>query len=181
MLDELVRLVADRQRFLVAAAHLPQTFCHLDAWHGNMAAMTDANGAEVTVLFDWAAAGYAAVGQEISNLIWSSLLEFKIDIHDAEQLEANVFNSYLQGLTQAGWSANERQVRIAYLISSVLLFGLAPEAVEHAFNETEHTALERHYDWAIERMVEQAAQVTYRLLERADELRALLGTLSIPK
>lgn len=52
VLDELVRLVADRQRFLAAAAHLPQTFCHLDAWHGNMAAMTDANGAEVTVLFE---------------------------------------------------------------------------------------------------------------------------------
>lgn len=92
-----------------------------------------------------------------------------------------MFNSYLQGLTQASLPADERQVRSAYLISSVLIFGLAPEAVEHALNEAEHKALECHYGWPIEQLVEQAAQVTYRLLERADELRALLGALSIPR
>lgn len=174
VLDGLERLAADRERFLAAITHLPRTFCHLDAWHGNMAILEDAHGAEVTVIFDWALAGYGAPGQEISNLVWSSLLEFKVDIHEAKRLEADVFDRYLQGLVEAGWPADPNLVRCAYLISSVLLFGLAPEAVDHALNEDEYEALERFYGWPIDRLVEQAAEVTYLLLERADELRAML-------
>ena len=177
VLDEFERLAADHDRFLAATANLPQTFCHLDAWHGNMAALQEADGAEVTVIFDWALAGYGAPGEEISNLIWSSLLEFKVDIHQAEQLEAELFNSYLQGLVQAGWQADPRLVRCAYLISSLIIFGLRPEAVEHALNEAEYQSLERYYGWPIERLVEQAAQVTYLLFKRANELRALLDAL----
>jgi hypothetical protein len=179
VLSDLERLAAERERFLTAAAQLPQTFCHLDAWHGNMAAIADAAGDDVTVLFDWALAGYGALGAEISNLVWTSLLEFKLDINDAERLEAEVLQSYLRGLADVGWQADPRQVRCAYLISSVLLFGLAPEAVDHALSEDQHAALEQHYGWPLERMVRQAAEVTYLLLGRADELRDLLGDLSL--
>lgn len=179
VLSDLERLAAERERFLAAAAQLPQTFCHLDAWHGNMAAMEDASGEDVTVLFDWALAGYGALGGEISNVVWTSLLEFKLDVNDVERLEAEVFEGYLQGLAQAGWQADLRQVRCAYLISSVLLFGLAPEAVDHALSEGEHATLEEQYGWPLERMVRQAAEVTYLLLRRADELRDLLGDLSL--
>ena len=177
--DGLERLLADREWFLGAVARLPQTFCHLDAWHGNMAATEDTAGTEVTVLFDWALAGYGAAGQEIANLVWSSLLEFKVDVCQAARLEADVVDSYLQGLAEAGWPADPRLARCAYLISSVLIFGLAPEAVDYALHEDEYAALERDYGWPIERLVEQAAAVTYLLLERADELRALLDALPI--
>jgi hypothetical protein len=178
IIDNLERLAADRESFLRAAARLPRTFCHLDAWYGNMAAMEDGDGAKGTVLFDWALAGYGAPGQEISNLVWTGLLEFKVDIHDAERLEAEVFNSYLQGLAEAGWQADPVFVRCAYLISSVLLFGLVPEAVEHALHEDGYGELVEFYGWPIERLVEQAAEVTYLLFKRADELRALLDGLS---
>lgn len=179
VLGDLERLSAERERLLAAAARLPQTFCHLDAWHGNMAALVDASGDDVTVLFDWELAGYGALGVEISNLVWSSLLEFKLASSDVERLEAQVVAGYMQGLASAGWKADPRQVRCAYLISSVLLFGLVPEAVDHALSEDQHAALERHYGWPLERIVRQAAEVTYLLLGRADELRDLLSELSL--
>lgn len=172
ILHELERLATDRERFLAGATHLPVTFCHLDAWHGNMAAVEGANGEDVTVLFDWALAGYGAPGQEISNMIWTSLLEGKVEIQYAEQLEAMVMERYLQGLSAAGWRADPQEVRYAYLMSSVLNFGLEPEAVDHALNE-DPADLEQRFGWPVERVVEQTAQVTYLLFERANDLRTL--------
>lgn len=180
ILPDLERLLADRAGFLRVLAHLPQTFSHLDVHVGNMAARQEADGGAVNVLFDWAIAGYAAPGQEIANLIWSSFLEFKVDVSEAAQLEAAVFDGYLQGITEAGWQGDSRLVRCAYLISSVLIFGLVPEAVDHALNEAEHDALERYYGWSIDLIIEQAAVVTHLLLERAAELRTLLNALSGP-
>jgi hypothetical protein len=180
ILPELERLFADREAFLQGLARLPQTFSHLDVHVGNLAALPEADGGAVNVLFDWAIAGYAAPGQEIANLIWSSFLEFKVDVTEAAQLETAVFDGYLQGLVEAGWQGDARLVRCAYLISSVLIFGLVPEAVDHALNEAEHAVLERYYGWSIDRMIEQAAAVTHLLLARADELRALLNTVSTP-
>jgi Phosphotransferase enzyme family len=176
---DLERLAGERERFLAVEARLPRTFCHLDAWHGNMAAVLDDTGADVTVLFDWALAGYGAPGAEISNIVWTSLLEFKLDMQEAERLEAAVMHSYLQGLADAGWHADSRLVRCAYLISSVLLFGLVPEAVDHGLNTDQHMTRERQYGWPIDQLVRQAAEVTYLLLRRAEELRSLLDSLSL--
>jgi hypothetical protein len=174
VLDAFERLITDRERFLAVAERLPQTFCHFDAWQGNMAAVNDGTGTDVTVLFDWALACYGPVGQELANLVWSTFLEFRVDIAEFTEFETAAFESYLQGLQAAGWQPDPRLVRCAYLIGSVLLFGLVPEAVDHALNEDEHPALERYYGWPIDRMIEQAAEVTYLLFARVDELRALL-------
>lgn len=179
VLDRLEQLVADRERFLTVAERLPQTFCHFDAWQGNMAAIKDAAGSDVTVLFDWALACYGPAGQEIANIVWTAFLEFKLDVADIDRLEKAMFESYLQGLNQAGARVEARLVRCAYLIGSVLLYGFTPEAVDHALNEDEHPALEQLYGWPIDRMIAQSAEVTYLLLARADELRALLNTLPV--
>ena len=177
ILAELERLAADRERFLAGAATFPRTFCHLDAHPGNMAAVEAANGATETVLFDWAIAGYGAPGEEISRLIWAALLDFKVELAEAERLEAMVFESYLQGLADAGWQADPVQVRYAYLMSSVLIFTLEMEAVEHAFN-ADIAGMEEYYGWPQARLIEQNVQVTYLLLERAEALRAMLESHS---
>lgn len=173
ILAELERLAADRERFLAGAATFPRTFCHLDAHADNMAAVEDANGAAETVLFDWALAGYGAPGEEISRLIWAALLDFKVEVAEADRLEAIVFDSYLQGLADAGWQADPAQVRYAYLMSSVLIFTMEMEAVDHAWSE-DVAGLEEYYGQPQERLVAQNVQVTYLLLKRADALRAML-------
>lgn len=171
---DLERLFNEREHLLAVAARLPQTFCHLDVHVGNMAALPAADEAARTVLFDWAIAGYAAVGGEIANLIWSSFLEFKWDV-----AEATMFDGYCQGLAEAGCQINPDWVRCGYLIHALLIFGLLPEAVDHALNEAEHAALEQYYGWSIERIIAQAAAVTDLLLMRAEELGPLIRRLSM--
>jgi hypothetical protein len=177
VIETLDRLAADREKFLDVLESLPQTFCHLDAWHGNMAAVLNADRTESTVLFDWALAGYGAPGEEIGHLIWVALLEFQVDFQDAARLESEVFNHYLQGLEDAGWQPDPTQVRCAYLINSILQFGFALEAVDHALDEDAYAAAEELYGKPIDQLVIQAAQVTYLLIERMDELRSLLDHL----
>jgi hypothetical protein len=176
VIEKLDQLAADQEKFLDFVERLPQTFCHLDAWHGNMAAVENADQSESTVLFDWALAGYGAPGEEIGTLIWVALLEFKVDVQDAAHLETEVFNHYLRGLEDSGWQPDPIRVRIAYLIRSVLLFGFQLEAVDHAIDEDTYEATEQFYGQPIDQLVTQAAQVTYLLLERTDELRSLLNT-----
>lgn len=176
VLDTLDRLAAEREKLLAALARFPQTFCHLDAWHGNMAAVDAADRSLSTVLFDWALAGYGAPGEEIAPLIWVALLEFQVDSHHAARLEAAVFSQYLQGLEAAGWQPDPPQVRCAYLIHSILRFGFALEAVDHALDEASYAATEQRYGKPIEHLVTQAAHVTYLLIERIAELRSVLNT-----
>ncbi|MEZ4862667.1 MAG: phosphotransferase [Caldilineaceae bacterium] len=176
MLPALERLAADRERFLAGAAEMPRTFCHLDAHSDNMAALVNDTGKEVTVLFDWALAGYGVLGEEISRLVWAALLDCKVEVAEAEPLEAMVFERYLQGLNDVGWRADPLQVRYGYLMSSVLIFPFEMEAVEFAFAE-DVAEMECVWGWPQERLIAQNAQVNDLLLARADELRRMLSML----
>jgi hypothetical protein len=179
VIEPLDRLAANREHLLAVLARLPHTFCHLDAWHGNMAVVEQADRSLSTVLFDWALAGYGAPGEEIGHLIWVALLEFKVDVHNATRLETEVFTQYLQGLADAGWQPDADRVRLAYLIHSLLLFGFALEAVDHALHEDDYAATEQQYGKPIDHLVVQAAHVTYLLIERIDELQTLLNIVSL--
>ena len=173
--EPIERLAEDREVLLQALAGLPQSVCHLDAWYGNMAAVQDGDGTDTTVLFDWALPGYGALGEEIGHLVWLSLLECTVAVGEAPQLEALVLEQYLAGLAESGWQGELRAVRVAYLINSVLSFGLWPEAIDHALNEDAHAANVAVYGQSIEAVIDQTAAVTMLLLERAHEVRALLG------
>ena len=179
VIETLDQLATERDKLLDILDSLPQTFCHRDAWHGNMAAVENADGSESTVLFDWALAGYGPPGVEIGNLIWSAFLEFKFKVNakNVNRLEREVFYNYLQGLADSGWQPDPVRVRIAYLIRSVLLFGFQLEGVDHALAEDVYKETEQFYGQPIEELVSQSAQVTYFLIKRIDELRSYLNSL----
>lgn len=174
IMETLDQLASDRERLLDVVESLPQTFCHLDAQHDNMAAVENADRSVSTVLFDWALAGYGAPGEEIGRLVWVALLEFTVDVQDLASLETQVFTQYLQGLADSGYQPDPTRVRMAYLIHSILLFGFALEAIDYAVDEDAYEATEQFYGKPIDQLVTQAAQVTYLLIERLAELRSLL-------
>ncbi len=166
--DMLLYLYDNRERLLQALARLPHTLCHLDAWRGNLFASRTLEGRDRTVAIDWAFVGSAA-------LVWVSLLEFHVEVADAAALEEGVLLGYMEGLCEAGWRGNSRLVRLGYTISSLLQWGILPDVLSYALDEEQHAALELQYKRPIEQNVEQAAAVTYLLLDRATEAYALLG------
>ena len=108
--------------------------------------------------------------------MWAALLDCKVEVDQAEQLEALVFERYLQGLNDVGWHVDPRLVRYGYLMSSVLIFTFEMEAVDFAFAE-DVAEMELVWGWSQAQLIAQNAQVNELLLARAAELRRMLAMM----
>ena len=110
--ERFFRLWEEHEFLFDALNRLPQTFCHLDAFRRNLFAVQSAEGNEQTSAIDWAFAGEGAVGEEIAPLVTASLVFLDVDVTHARELDNIVFNGYLNGLRDAGWRGDERQLRL---------------------------------------------------------------------
>jgi hypothetical protein len=111
--DDLRRLRADRENLLRWVEAAPQTFAHLDVWPDNL---FDA-GSEL-VLIDWGFAGIGSAGEDIGNLVPDSVFDLRHPAALLHDLDRTVFAGYLAGLREAGWSGDERLIRLAMTASA---------------------------------------------------------------
>lgn len=109
----------ERSRMLKALDHLPHTFCHQDAFKRNLFLRGD----EV-IAVDWSFTGIAPVGAELAPLIGAAFGLAKFPSSQAMELDKACFSAYLQGLHQAGWQPDPRQVRRGYTLTVVLRYVL---------------------------------------------------------
>ena len=101
-----------RSMFFDAIESLPHTYCHQDAFEGNLFLRQDPAGQHQVVGLDWAYTGIAAVGEEIAPLV---MMAFSLPIAEKKQLYETCLQSYLAGLAEAGYQADPRQVRFCSL------------------------------------------------------------------
>ena len=101
-----------RSKFFDAIESLPQTYCHQDAFDGNLFLRRDPAGQRQVVGLDWAYTGIAAVGEEIAPLV---IMAFTLPIAENSQLYETCLQGYLTGLAEAGYQADPRQVRFCSL------------------------------------------------------------------
>jgi len=116
----ILRLWDERDAFCDALDRLPQTFCHLDINPRNLFVRNVGMGEIESVAIDWEFAGVSALGAELASLIGGSLLFYLVDLDGANELEAVVVTSYLEGLADAGWRGDPRQPRLGYLLALAL-------------------------------------------------------------
>ena len=69
---------------------------------------------------DWAFVGAGAVGEELDPLVCRSLLFNDVEPTQAQELDGIVFAGYLDGLHDAGWQGDPRQVRLGYMAAVTL-------------------------------------------------------------
>ena len=113
------RLWEDREHFLGALDCFPRTICHRDAFRRNLFARKTGDGGFQTLAIDWAYAGQGAAGEELVPLVVGSAALFEVDLAQFQTLEDIVFDGYLEGLRDAGWKGDPRQVRLGYLAGSI--------------------------------------------------------------
>ena len=77
--------------------------------------MSGLPGEDFTVAIDWAAVGISSLGFDIGQLLASAVKSLDLSLNEAEKLVDPIFDSYMAGLAEAGWSGNEDQVRLTYL------------------------------------------------------------------
>ncbi len=107
----------ERGAILKALDALPQTFCHQDAFERNLFLRSGQ-----LVAIDWGYAGLAPVGAELAPLIGVAFGLGGFPTAQAKELDRACFTSYLEGLGQAGWTPNPRQVRMGYTFTVLLRY-----------------------------------------------------------
>jgi hypothetical protein len=106
----------EHPRMLKIMEGMPQAFCHQDAFERNLFYR---DGELVAI--DWSFAGIAPVGTELTALIGAfGLTNFPPS--QARQLDQACFEGYLEGLRQAGWTPDPRQVRLCYCLNVIIRY-----------------------------------------------------------
>lgn len=104
---------------------MPQTFCHLDAFHANTFFRNTVNGDDM-VLIDWSFAGFGAVGEELAALCMAGAIFDPNTPYSLEEIEQASFAAYIDGLRDTGWSGDEGIVWNTYRSVAILRYGLGP-------------------------------------------------------
>ena len=178
--SKLFRRWEERDLYLDALDRLPQTLCHLDVFRRNLFARKTADGGDQTVAVDWAFAGRAAIGEELVPLILGSLGFFEVGLEEAQALDEIVFEGYLEGLRDAGWRGDPRQVRLGYAAAACLRYrcaGELPRAMAVILDESLHPMAESSYGRPIGDVVDLWGQVSRFFDGTVHEARELIDIL----
>lgn len=117
-LEKMLTLWDERENIFNALNELPQTLCHLDAFRRNMFARKASNDYE-TVLIDWAFVGISGLGTEILPLVRATISFSEAELSDFKRLSDTVFQGYMEGLKDVGWSGDPDMVRFGYAASNI--------------------------------------------------------------
>jgi hypothetical protein len=115
VVDTFMRIWARRDAYCAYLEGFPQTFCHMDAFRRNVF---------IRLLIDWAFAGKGGVSEELTSLIAASVILMEVPVEEARYLEAEVLESYICGLRDAGWRGGSGMVRTGYGVAAALRYGV---------------------------------------------------------
>ena len=166
---------AEKWQWLAANEGLPRVFCHNDAHRRNLMFCNSGGGQPELVAIDWGFCGPGGLGNDLGELVGTSLSYFAIDPANAAELERAVLAGYLAGLRDAGWTGDERLARLGYLIALALYWGgTLPCEVASVQPGESKVNVELKYGRPVEDLLPGWRQLAEFALERAEEARYLV-------
>jgi hypothetical protein len=112
-------------RLLEKLDNLPQTFCHQDAFDRNLFLQQGQ-----VIAIDWGYAGIAPLGSELAPLMAAAIGLGGFPASQARELDNACFTAYLEGLHQAGYRPDARQIRLGFTLTLCLRYLLGNIAGE---------------------------------------------------
>lgn len=161
VIEGTLHLWVERDRLLDVLNSLPQTHCHRDFFSGNVFVHNDSAGVGHTSVIDWDCSGVGMIGEDIADLVGEALVFDDFPLDRAEELKAAVFESYHQGLREAGWSGDQKLLELGYSIGMVLQWCF--RIICRARRAEDRVVIERYI--AILRFMLQVANDTYNILK----------------
>ena len=174
--SRILQLLDEKERFFDVNDRLPQVLCHYDASRRNfMWSRSLQTGEEELIGIDWAFTGIGALGNDLGELIGTSMFFFEYSPTDAETLEAAVLEGYLAGLADNGVTIDARLVRLGYLISLSFWMGVTlPGWSAWMLSPDSGFNVQAMYGRRAEEVLAGWVQLDSFCLDRADEARALI-------
>ena len=174
------RMLRSHQALLAQLDRLPFCLCHHDAFRRNLLARDDAQGRAQTVAVDWAMFGYGGVGEEIGITAALALAWLEVDGALARDLDRFIFDSYVEGLADAGWHGDLRLVRFGYAATASLAIGVGWATLmggRALQSEDGRRAVETRIGADLKVVLEQWALVQPFLLDLGEEALDLMSSL----
>jgi len=170
------RLWEDRHTLLAALETLPTTLCHLDAQRSNLMAR-QTHGVDRTVAIDSGRPGIGSLGIDVAQLAVNFRSVRDVDINDMRDLNDLVFEGYLAGFRDVGWTGDPGILRLGYVASIALQNGLMD------FWNLRGVIDPRRYprmrllwgDRSVEENLDRRGALLRLILELADEARQLIN------
>ena len=177
--DRFFRIWAERDVFLDALDRLPQTLCHRDVFRRNLFARRTAGGDYQSVAIDWAYAGRGAIGEELVPLVLASVGFFEVELDRAQALEEIILEGYLEGLRDAGWQGDPRQVQLGYAAAASLRYTFAEigRFLAITLDERLHVVAQQALGRSIEEVLDHSARVRRFFDSLTDEAREMMDVL----
>lgn len=179
--SRVLQLLAEKQRFFDVNDRLPQVLCHYDASRRNFIWSRSAQtGEEELVGIDWAFTGIGALGNDLGQLLGTSIFFFEYNPTDAETLEAALLDGYLAGLADNGVIVDAQLVRLGYLISLSFWMGaMLPGWSAVMLPPDSGVNVQAMYGHPADDVLTGWVQLDAFCLDRADEARALIQQLGL--
>ena len=159
----------DQELFLRALEQAPRTLCHFDLHPANLFGLDDE-----TVLIDWSFVGIGALGEDAGNLVADAVLDFHVGPERIDDLYEVIYEGYLAGLRDAGWSGSRDVVDLAMRATIAAKYAwIAPAMLRAALDRREslnRRPIEEAFGWW--------APVIPFLVRCAEQARRLIGTLA---
>lgn len=158
----------DRERLLALVESLPQTLAHCDVWPANM--ITGAGGD--VVLLDWSFVGVGAVGEDAGNLVTDSVWDGWLPAVELPHIGQVVWESYLVGLREAGWTGDERLARLGFCAGGAVKYAWLAEQSLRRVAAGDLRSYGGYSDIAAEKLLNTYAAAFVLLLSWVDEARS---------
>jgi len=175
--SRLLRLWEDHDALLDVLERLPQIFGHLDAWRRNLFAAPERDRHHQLIAIDWAIPGLGTIATDIGDLFAASFSLFGVEPCDPRALDTVIFQSYLEGLSAAGWRGDRSMVRCAFAIFTALKYGCFLHWLYQIIDESRYASWERRTGHPLDECLQNQARLTYYLLDLADEARHLINAV----
>ena len=112
---ETLQFWAESDRLFEKIEQMPKGICHLDCHPGNLFPMQNETGQTYTVAIDWAEVGIGAYDIDVGHILTEPIKQMKLPFEEMRAVVAQTFESYVKGLTEAGWVGDKKQVKYTYL------------------------------------------------------------------
>lgn len=99
---------------------------------------------------------------------------FRVEPCDPRTLDRVIFESYLEGLSAAGWQGDRSVVRCAFALFTALKYGCLLFWLHQITDESQHSSWEQRRGHPLDECLQQQATLIYYLLDLADEGRGLI-------
>lgn len=170
-----------RGELLGALDGLPQVFCHQDAFCRNLFGRLAGTGNDLAAV-DWSYSGSAALGVELTPLVFASVGAGAVPLEQVEGLAGLAMEGYLAGLEDAGWRGDADLVRYAFAVTAAYRYPIGAVLGETFLpiiaNPAIHPAIEEASGLPIEALAQASGALlsaTYPYYQEAVRLKKKLG------